>query len=105
MEEIINKLIDIDKMSKKIVDEQNNRKESIDELIETEIEKQKLEINAKYDLKLKMKNEEMANKLQENKKRLLGREQKEINNLEKEYNDLKETRIQKMISKIINNSN
>lgn len=105
MEEIINKLIDIDKMSKNIVNEQNSRKENIDELIETEIEKQKLEINAKYDLKLKTKSEEMANKLEENKKMLLEREQKEINNLEKEYNDLKETRIQKIISKIINNSN
>lgn len=103
MEEIINKLIDIDKMSKNIVSEQNNRKENIDDLIEVEIEKQKLEINAKYDLKLKMKNEEIAHKLEENKKKLMEKEEIEKNNLEKEYNDLKEVRIQKIMSKIINN--
>ena len=102
MEDIINKLIDIDKMSKKILIEQNNRKENIDELIETEIEKQKLEINAKFDLKLKMKNEEMASKLEENKKKLIEIEKNEIIKLEKEYSDLKEVRIQKVISKILN---
>lgn len=101
MEEIINKLINIDKMSKKILTEQNNRKENIDELIETEIEKQKLEINAKFDLKLKMKNEEIAKRLEENKGKLLEKEQKEINDLVNEYNDLKEVRIQKIIDKIL----
>ena len=102
MEEIINKLIDIDKMSKKMLTQQNNRKENIDELIEAEIEKQKLEINAKFDLKLKMKNEEIANRLEESKNNLLEREKNEIAKLEKEYNDLKEVRIQKVMSKILN---
>ncbi len=101
MEEIINKLIDIDKMSKSIVNEQNIRKENIDDLIEMEIEKQKTQIDANFELKLKLKNEEISRRLEENKQRLLEKEKSEIEKIEKQYNDLKEQKINKIINEII----
>ena len=55
MEEIINKLIDIDNMSKRIINKVEEKNLNIDELVEKELEKQKSTIDSTINMKLKTK--------------------------------------------------
>ena len=55
MEEIINKLIDIDNMSKGMIDKIEKERLNIDELVEKELDKQRSKIDVTINMKLRVK--------------------------------------------------
>lgn len=103
MEEIINKLIDIDNMSKEIINEVEEKNLNIDELIENELDKQKSKIDAAINVKLKVKREGLDSKFKEFKSNLDIETNKKIEQINYEYQNLKKEKVEKIVTNIINN--
>lgn len=103
MEEIINKLIDIDNMSKGIINKVEEKNLKIDELVENEIDKQKSAIDSSINMKLRIKKEELDKKFQEVKSNLDIETNKKIEQINQEYQNVKQEKVEKIVNNIIEN--
>lgn len=103
MEEIINKLIDIDNMSKGIINKVEEKNLKIDELVENEIDKQKSSIDSSINMKLRIKKEELDKKFQEFKSNLDIETNKKIEQMNQEYQNIKQEKVEKIVNNIIDN--
>lgn len=103
MEEIINKLIDIDNMSKGIINKVEEKNLNIDELIENELDKQKTKIDVAINVKLKVKREELDSKFKEFKSNLDTQTNKKIEQINYEYQNFKKKKVENIVTNIINN--
>lgn len=103
MEEIINKLIDIDNMSKGIINKVEEKSLNIDELVENEIDKQKSAIDAIINMRLRIKKNELDNKFKEFKSNLDIETNKKIERINQEYQNIKQEKVEKIVKNIIDN--
>lgn len=103
MEEIINKLIDIDNMSKGIINKVEEKNLNIDELIENELDKQKTKIDVAINVKLKVKREELDSKFKKFKSNLDAQTNKKIEQINYEYQNFKKEKVENIVTNIINN--
>lgn len=102
MEEIINKLIDIDNMSKGMIDKIEKERLNIDELVEKELDKQKSKIDVTINMKLRVKKDELDNNFKEFKANLDIETNKKIAQINQEYQNIKQKRVDNIVNSIIN---
>ena len=97
MDEIINKLIDIDNTAKSIISEVENKKENLDDLIEERLRKGKDMIDSKFSTKLRFKENELKDRLEKEKEKIDVNLKIELDKLEEEYRLKKNIKIGNMI--------
>ena len=68
MEKIIDKLIEIDNMAKSKVHSAESMRENMDEIIEERLEKEKQKINSLYKAKIDLREKELNEDLEKNRK-------------------------------------
>lgn len=100
MEEIFNKIIDIDKKAKDIVESEKNRKINIEEYIEKEFTAQKALLDAEFKNEIDQKKKMYDNNFEEVKQKINSNSQKEIEEIEKIYREQENDIIQNIINSI-----
>ena len=92
MKDTIDKLVDIDNQSRAVINKCEEKEENLDNYVTIELEKRKAEINAKYkcDKDFSNKKEE----IDENTKKV-------IQDIQNDYNEKKDEKINEMIEKIL----
>ena len=97
MDEIINKLIEIDEQAKSEIKVAESKKENLDDLIEERLKKEKDKIDCKYTTKLRFKENELKEKLEKEQERINSNLQMELDKLENEYKLDTQVRLGKMM--------
>lgn len=101
MDEIINKLINIDNTAKKIIDEAETKKENIDELVEESLTKAKNMIDSKYYSKIKFKESQLDSRLEKTKSEIESNLEIQLNQLENEYNLQEQKQIENILNQLL----
>lgn len=102
MNDVINRLINIDNAAKQIVKKEEIRQVNIDDLVLDELNQKKLEIDSDYEVRLKIKKERLDKSLDENKKKIESKIQSDISKMEAQYNRNKKEIVNNITSKILN---
>lgn len=102
MEEIINKLIEIDNNAKLIVQEEKEKKNNFEDYIEKEFNTKKTIIDLQLKDEIKRQKQKMDNMLEEKKQQIKNEVQGEITRIEKDYNEIEQNLILKILDKIKN---
>lgn len=100
MEEIINKLLDIDNKAKSIMLEYQEKKNNLDVYISEEIAKRKKEIDSQYKFRIDFHKDEYIRKLNEKKNIMNEIKDKGIEELKESYN-IEKNRLAEDIIKMI----
>ena len=100
MKEIIDELVNIDKRSKQIVQKSEDKEQSIDSYITIELERRKNDINSKYKYKINFLKSECEKDFNNKKEALKQNSQKIIEDLQSDYNNNKNAKIEKMLTEI-----
>ena len=100
MKEIIDELVNIDKRSKQIVQKSEDKEQSIDNYITIELERRKNDINSKYKYKINFLKSECEKDFNNKKEALKQNSQKIIEDLQIDYNNNKNAKIEKMLTEI-----
>lgn len=105
MEEILNKIIEIDNNAKAIVNEEKNKKENIEDIIEQEFKTQKTVIDLEYKDEINKKRNEKTAQLEERKREIDDNLQIEIDKIQKSYYENESEIIANILSSIKNKEN
>lgn len=85
MEEILNKIIEIDKNAKAIVKEENERKLNIEEVIEKEFDTAKVVLDLEFKDEITKRKDEKNSQLEQEKAKIDSKLQTQIDKLKNEY--------------------
>lgn len=85
MEEILNKIIEIDKNAKAIVKEENERKLNIEEVIEKEFDTAKVVLDLEFKDEITKRKDEKKFQLEQEKAKIDSKLQTQIDKLKNEY--------------------
>lgn len=102
MEEIINKLIEIDNESRNKIEVAERTKENIDEMIDEKLQKEKQKIDSLYSAKIRLKQDEYKTKLENEEVRVENETNNKILNINEKYLKNKENISEMIFKKIIN---
>lgn len=105
MEEILNKIIEIDNKAKAIVNEEKDKKENIEDIIEQEFKTQKAVIDLEYKDEINKKKAEKTAQLEEKKIKIDNNLQTEIDKIQKSYYENESEIIANILSSIKNEEN
>ncbi len=101
MEEIINKIIDIDNNSKRIVEQELKKKNNIDDYIESEFNNEKIIIDIQYKKEIIKVQEKYKNMFEEKKNQIKDSINEEIKNIEKKYSEVEDKLVNDIVAKVI----
>jgi hypothetical protein len=102
VEEIINKLIEIDNESRNKIEVAERTKENIDEMIDEKLQKEKQKIDSLYSAKIRLKQDEYKTKLENEEVRVENETNNKILNINEKYLKNKENISEMIFKKIIN---
>lgn len=102
MEEIINKIIEIDNNAKSIIKEEKEKKDNFEEFIDSEFNTKKAVLDLQYKDEINKQKEKYNNMLEQKKIEEEENTKQEIDNIGKKYSELEEDIINKIIDKIKN---
>lgn len=102
MEEILKALIKIDDECKKELKLVEEKKDSIEYLVDKELTKRKLEVKTKYKFKIDMKKNEYDMKLNKSKEDIEKANNTQIEQIKKDYIYKKDIFIKNIVEKIVN---
>ncbi len=92
-EELISKIIEIDKKAKEQIDKEKNKKENMKEFVEKEFAQKKQEIDGEYHIKIEFEKKKYAEKFLEEKKKIDEEIIKELEDVAQRYKDNEERMI------------
>lgn len=101
MKDTIDKLVDIDNQSRAIINKCEEKKENLDNYVTIELEKRKAEINAKYKYKINFLKSECDKDFSNKKEEIDENTKKVIQDIQNDYNEKKDEKINEMIEKIL----
>ena len=102
MENIINKLLEIDAHAKSVVLEYQEKKNNLDVYVSEEINKRKRDIDSTYNFKINFRKQEFQRKLEEKKSAMQKIKENGIKELQVRYNIEKERLANEIYNSIIN---
>ncbi len=102
MEEIINKIIEIDNNAKSIIKEEKEKKDNFEEFIDSEFNTKKAVLDLQYKDEINKQKEKYNNMLEQKKIEEEENTKQEIDNIGKKYSELEADIINKIIDKIKN---
>lgn len=100
MEEILNRIIEIDNKSKEIVQNEKIRKMNIDDYIESEFEKRKAAFDLAYNEDIKYQKEKIQNRLKEEKDSIKSRIELEMNTIENRVKNEENNIVDEIVKKV-----
>lgn len=100
MDEIFNKIIEIDEKAKEIVNIEKEKKSNIDEYIESEFGIKKVVLDMEFKEEIENEKRKYNEKFEEIKKNIDNSVQKEISDLEEKYNSNQNEIIKNIIDSI-----
>lgn len=101
MKDTIDKLVDIDNQSRAIINKCEEKEENLDNYVTIELEKRKAEINAKYKYKINFLESECDKDFSNKKEEIDENTKKVIQDIQNDYNEKKDEKINEMIEKIL----
>lgn len=101
MKETIEQLVGIDKKSRAIIDECEKKEENLDNYVTIVLEKRKAEINAKYKYKINFLKSETEKEFNNKKDEINEVTKKVIQDLQNEYNQKKDEKVNQIIEQIL----
>ena len=101
MKDTIDKLVDIDNQSRAIINKCEEKEENLDNYVTIELEKRKAEINAKYNYNINFLKSECDKDFSNKKEEIDENTKKVIQDIQNDYNEKKDEKINEMIEKIL----
>lgn len=102
MEEIINKIVEIDNRAKAIINEQREKERNIDDSIDNEFKRIKKDIDATYRAEIEKENQKYESMLNEKKKEIDSNVRAQLENVGEHYREQERNIIDNIINNIKN---
>lgn len=102
MEELINKIIEIDNNAKSIIKEEKDKKDNFEEFIDSEFNTKKAVLDLQFKDEINKQKEKYNILFEENKVEIENNTNQEIITIKKNYSELEENIISDLIEKIKN---
>lgn len=102
MEEIFNKIIEIDEKSKQIVKSEKDKKQNIDEFIESEFNTKKVVLDMEFKEKIETEKSNYVEMFIQKKQEIDAQVKKQIEEVEKDYKNKENEIIRKIVDSVKN---
>ena len=102
MKDIINKIIEIDNKAKAVIEREIEKKNNIEDFIDSEFKNKKAELDLEYKKQIKIQQDKFNSMFEEKKNQIDDSVKQEILNIEKNYKQIENKMIEDILNSIKN---